>query len=399
MYKLALLAVVALVCALTVEELPAHYLEEYGMDVSDFTISPANLVGFSVASTKDIAEGELICSVPLEHVASPATMLRDSPLAPHEELFEEVSGLYWMALSLASTFAASIEDEEAENAYEYLRGIVPPYMWPEESLKPLVGSNVFSTLLLEKGVLQRDYDFLVEHFAGTEMEKVMDTIDFGTFVWAMQAVRSHFVTASTGEVSVPVLVPFLSLLTQSMRSNVITETEDGMINLIASRDIQEGDMLSYEFARLSNADHFAIFGFSPLEDTEQQYIVNLTFDAETPLGKAKQETLEAMGLRNLSFGVSGKAPLSPLFLAAMRISLAEEDEVELLPVAAAGGRISLLNEKRVMSSLARTLVARLEATDDEQTLLAVLQDPEVSQPEREASFAALQDRQAAKVGG
>jgi len=180
---------------------------------------------------------------------------------------------------------------------------------------------------------------------------------FEEFKWAFSVYNSRVWLESKHTPTS--ILPLIEVFNYAHESSVrFLPTEEGILQVIATKDIDEGEEIFLSERRLSNRDLLKFFGFVLERNHAESFPVGVGLDKDDRLYGNKKETLHRRGLRNGQHYELSEKDIDPNLLFALRVyhvTLFDFDELENV---FENKPVSLQNEKKV----ANTLIELCETT-------------------------------------
>lgn len=193
-----------------------------------------------------------------------------------------------------------------------------------------------------------------------------ETFTLQAYQWATTIVSSRSIVVSTGNVTVPLLVPFVDLAQHDHAANTTYEfDDDNNFKVVTNEQVNASQPIRISIGLRSNAQLILSHGITMLDNDYDQVQLNVQVSEEDPFVSVKRKILEQAGFgADRSFMIT-KQGLSADLLAAMRIQALKPSEFDSYSRAFQGRPVTLRNELEVYRTLmlaCQNLVKRYKTT-------------------------------------
>jgi hypothetical protein len=179
-----------------------------------------------------------------------------------------------------------------------------------------------------------------------------ETFTLDAYNWATTIVSSHSVTVSSGNVTVPLLVPFVDLAQHDHTANTTYEFDDeNNFKVITNEDYNASQPIKISLGSRPNSQLLLSHGLTLDNNDFDQVQLNVQVSEDDPFASVKRKILDQRGLREDHSYVITKQGLSSNLLAAMRVQALKPSEFDSYERAFQGRPVSLRNELEVYRTL------------------------------------------------
>lgn len=192
-----------------------------------------------------------------------------------------------------------------------------------------------------------------------------ETFTLAAYQWASSIVSSRSIVVSTGNVTVPLLVPFVDLAQHDHHTNTTYEfDEENNFKVVTNEQVNASQPIKLSIGYRSNAQLILSHGITLDNNEFDQVQLNVQVSEDDPFKSVKQKILDQAGFgADRSFMIT-KQGLSAELLAAMRIQALKPSEFDSY-AKAFKGPVTLRNELEVYRTLmlaCQSLVKRYKTT-------------------------------------
>jgi len=192
-----------------------------------------------------------------------------------------------------------------------------------------------------------------------------ETFTLAAYTWASTIVSSRSIVVSTGNVTVPLLVPFVDLAQHDHTVNTTYEfDDDNNFKVVTNQQVNATAPIKLSIGMRSNAQLILSHGLTLDNNDFDQVQLNVQVSEDDPFASVKRKILDQSGFgADRSFMIS-KQGLSAELLAAMRIQALKPSEFDSY-TKAFRGPVTLRNELEVYRTLmlaCQSLIKRYKTT-------------------------------------
>lgn len=314
-------------------------------------------------ATEVINEGEIMLSVPFKMLMTP------------KAAGESKVGVAFKEIALPSSIIMTLwlvhEKSDPASFWKPWIDILPESVpsslnFDEAELAELEGSMMQSITARRKLVLAQEHAEVmrvlqVNHTALFPNE----TFTLAAYTWASTIVSSRSIVVSTGNVTVPLLVPFVDLAQHDHTVNTTYEfDDDNNFKVVTNQQVNASAPVKLSIGMRSNAQLILSHGLALDNNDFDQVQLNVQVSEDDPFASVKRKILDQSGFgADRSFMIS-KQGLSAELLAAMRIQALKPSEFDSY-AKAFRGPVTLRNELEVYRTLmlaCQSLVKRYKTT-------------------------------------
>lgn len=193
-----------------------------------------------------------------------------------------------------------------------------------------------------------------------------ETFTLEAYHWASTIVSSRSIVVSTGNVTVPLLVPFVDLAQHDHHANTTYEfDDDNNFKVVTNEQFNTSQPVKLSIGYRSNAQLILSHGITLDSNEFDQVQLNVQVSEDDPFVSVKRKILAGAGFGEDRSYMVTKQGLSSDLLAAMRIQALKPSEFDSYTKAFQGRPISLRNELEVYRTLmlaCQNLVKRYPTT-------------------------------------
>jgi len=241
------------------------------------------------------------------------------------------------------------------------------------------GSMMQTITLRRKAVIAQEYSEVMRILQVNYTDMFPnETFTLERYQWASSVVSSRSIVVSTGNVTVPLLVPFVDLAQHDHNANTTYEfDDDNNFKVVTNQQVNSSQPIRLSIGARSNAQLILSHGITLDQNDFDQVQLNVQVSEDDPFVSVKRKILEQAGFgADRSFMIT-KQGLSAELLAAMRIQALKPSEFDSYSKAFQGRPITLRNELEVYRTLmlaCQNLVKRYKTTLQEDTDLLAKDD-------------------------
>jgi len=179
-----------------------------------------------------------------------------------------------------------------------------------------------------------------------------ETYTYEAYHWATTIVSSRSIIVSTGNVTVPLLVPFVDLAQHDHAANTSYEfDDDNNFKVVTNNQVNASQPVKISIGLRSNAQLILSHGITLPSNVYDQVQLNVQVSEDDPFASVKRKILDQAGFGpDRSFMIT-KQGLSGELLAAMRIQALKPSEFDSYAKAFQGRPVTLRNELEVYRTL------------------------------------------------
>merc|ERR1712159_779937 len=320
-------------------------------------------------TTEKIEPGEIMLSVPFKFLMSPK-LAGESKLG---EAFKQIA----LPSSIVMALFLIHEKNNAESFWKPWLDILPDTVpsslnFDEKEMAEMEGSMMQSVTARRKAAIAEEHALVIRTLQVNHTALFPnETFTLEAYKWATQIVASRSIIVSSGNVTVPLLVPFVDLAQHDHAVNTTYEfDDDNNFKVITHQQFNASMPVKLTLGYRSNAQLLLSHGITLDSNVFDQVQLNVQVSDDDPFVSVKRKILDQAGFTpDRSFMIT-KQGLSAELLAAMRIQALRPSEFDSYNRAFQGRPITLRNELEVYRTLmlaCQNLVKRYKTTLQEYT--------------------------------
>lgn len=306
--------------------------------------------GHRLEATEDIKPGEIMLSVPFKMLMSPKAA-GDSAVGA---AFKEIA----LPSSIIMTLWLIHEKNDAASFWKPWLDVLPETVpsslnFDEAELAEMEGSMMQSITARRKLVIAQEYQEVMRIVQVNHTALFPNaTFTLEAYKWASTIVSSRSIVVSTGNVTVPLLVPFVDLAQHDHNANSTFEfDDDNNFKVITNEQVNSSQPVRLSIGLRSNAQLILSHGITLDNNDFDQVQLNVQVSEDDPFMSVKRKILDQAGFGpDRSFMIT-KQGLSAELLAAMRIQALKPSEFDAYSKAFQGRPVTLRNELEVYRTL------------------------------------------------
>jgi len=301
-------------------------------------------------ATETIESGEIMISVPFKLLMSPKAAGESKVGAAFKEI----------ALPSSIIMALWLIHEKADPSsfwkpwLDILPEKVPSSLnFNDEELAELEGSMMQSITLRRRSLLALEHQQVLSTLQVNYTDLFPNaTYTLEAYQWASTIVASRSIVVSSGNVTVPLLVPFVDLAQHDHTVNSTYEFDDeNNFKVVINQQINASDPVKISIGYRSNGQLLLSHGLALDNNDFDQVQLNVQVSEDDPFASVKRKILEQSGLGADKSFVLAKTGISAELLAAMRIQALKPSEFDQYTRAFKGNPVTLRNELEVYRTL------------------------------------------------
>jgi histone-lysine N-methyltransferase SETD3 len=301
-------------------------------------------------ATDVIEAGEIMLSVPFKMLMSPKAAGESKVGAAFKEIALPSSII--MALWLIH------ERSDPQSFWKPWIDVMPTTVpsslsFDEAEFAELQGSMMQTITARRKLVMQQEHAEVLRILQVNHTELFPnETYTYEAYHWATTIVSSRSIIVSTGNVTVPLLVPFVDLAQHDHAANTTYEfDDDNNFKVVTNNQVNASQPVKISIGLRSNAQLILSHGITLPDNVYDQVQLNVQVSEDDPFASVKRKILDQAGFGpDRSFMIT-KQGLSAELLAAMRIQALKPSEFDSYSKAFQGRPITLRNELEVYRTL------------------------------------------------
>jgi len=315
-------------------------------------------------ATETISPGEIMVSVPFKFLMSP------------KAAGESKVGVAFKEIALPSSIIMAlwlVHERADPNSFwkpwiDIMPATVPSSLnFNEAEMAEMEGSMMQSITAKRKQLLALEHAQVMQALQVNHSALFPnETYTLEAYTWASTIVASRSIVVSSGNVTVPLLVPFVDLAQHDHNTNSTYEfDDDNNFKVVINEQVNASSPVRVSIGYRSNGQLLLSHGLTLANNDFDQVQLNVQVSEDDPFVSVKRKILEQAGFGADKSYVLTKAGVSGELLAAMRIQALKPSEFDSYSRAFKGQPVTLRNELEVYRTLmlaCQNLVKRYKTT-------------------------------------
>jgi hypothetical protein len=301
-------------------------------------------------TTETIKPGEIMLSVPFKMLLSP----KGAGESKVGEAFKQVALPSSIIMALYLIHEKSDPTSFWKPWLDVLPEVVPSSLnFNEKEMAEMEGSMMQSVTARRKSAIAEEHALVIRTLQVNHTALFPnETFTLDAYRWATMIVASRSIIVSSGNVTVPLLVPFVDLAQHDHTTNTTYEfDDDNNFKVITNQQFNASTPVKISIGARSNGQLILSHGITLDNNDMDQVQLNVQVSDDDPFASVKRKILEQAGCGPERTYLITKQGLSKDLLAAMRIQALKPSEFDQYTRAFEGRPVTLRNELEVYRTL------------------------------------------------
>jgi len=301
-------------------------------------------------TTETIAPGEIMLSVPFKMLLSP----KGAGESKVGEAFKQVA----LPSSIIMALYLIHEKNEPQSFWKPWLDVLPSTVptslnFDEKDTMEMEGSMMQSVTARRKAAIAEEHALVLRTLQVNHTALFPNaTYTLEAYRWATTIVASRSILVSSGNVTVPLLVPFVDLAQHDHHANTTYEfDDDNNFKVITHQQFNTSQPVKISIGARSNGQLILSHGITLDNNDFDQVQLNVQVSEDDPFASVKRKILEQAGYGPDRAYLITKQGLSKDLIAAMRIQALKPSEFDQYTRAFENRPVTLRNELEVYRTL------------------------------------------------
>jgi histone-lysine N-methyltransferase SETD3 len=301
-------------------------------------------------TTETIEKGEIMLSVPFKFLMSP----KGAGESKVGEAFKQIA----LPSSIIMALYLIHEKNDPQSFWKPWLDILPETVpstlsFDQKEMAELEGSMMQSITARRQAAIAQEHELVLRTLQVNYTALFPnETFTLEAYRWATTIVSSRSIIVTSGNVTVPLLVPYVDLAQHDHTVNTTYEfDEDNNFKVVTNQQFNASQPVKISIGGRSNGQLILSHGLTLDNNDYDQVQLNVQVSEDDPFASVKRKILEQAGFGPDRAYVITKAGLSRDLLAAMRIQALKPSEFDSYTKAFSNQPVSLRNELEVYRTL------------------------------------------------